>query len=283
MIKTSVSILAVASMLSLGCSRSEPEKTGHESNYHEAGEAVHWGYDLDDGPDQWGGMSDEWSLCATGRSQSPIDLGVTVAVSIDPVDVNRPTEQKVQVVNQAGVIKELDNGHTIQVNAQTGEVLSSGGKSYPLVQFHFHAPSEHTINGEHFPMEVHFVHQSNDGALAVMGVLIKEGVENPGIAPLWAHLPEGPGAEATVEIPSLLVEFMFPEVGSGLYHYEGSLTTPPCSEGVRWYVRKTHTEFSAEQIATFTSHYNHNNRPTQPLNGRTVSLDENPDVTVRQE
>jgi carbonic anhydrase len=103
---------------------------------------------------------------------------------------------------------------------------------------------------------------------------------NPGIAPLWAHLPQGPGAETTVETPAGFAGYIFPDIGGGFYHYNGSLTTPPCSEGVQWYIRKTPTRFSRDQIATFTAVYDHNNRPAQSLNERTLYIDENPTVII---
>jgi len=195
-------------------------------------------------------MDAAWSLCSSGREQSPIDITSAREIELPEVDINTPSEQEVAVLNQAGVIRELDNGHTIQ------------------------------INGEHFPMEMHFVHQGNDGGLAVVGVLLGEGAANPGIAPLWAQLPEAPGTEAMVRIPAGFAEHIFPDVGTGFYHYDGSLTTPPCSEGVKWYIRKTPTRLSKKQIAAFTAVYDHNNRPVQALNERTLYLDENPTVTI---
>ncbi len=254
------------------------EETDSES--HNDAHAAHWGYDADNGPDAWGSMSSEWALCTEGREQSPIDLTGAIMIELPAVDIHTPSEQEVEVLNQAGVINELDNAHTIQINAKTSEKLTVGDKSYALVQFHFHAPSEHTVDGERFPMEMHFVHQADDGALAVVGVLINEGAENPGITPLWAHLPKGPGAETTVEISAGFAEHLFPEAGSGFYHYDGSLTTPPCSEGVKWYVRKTPTQLSKDQIAEFTAVYDHNNRPLQVLGERALYLDENPTVTI---
>jgi carbonic anhydrase len=225
-------------------------------------------------------MKSEWAVCAEGREQSPIDLTNATEIELPVVDIHLPSEREVEVLNQSDVIHELDNGHTIQVNAKTSEKLTVGDKSYALLQFHFHAPSEHTVDGEHFPMELHFVHQADDGALAVVGVLIDEGANNPGITPLWEPLPRGPGTEATIEIPVGFAERMFPEAGSGFYHYDGSLTTPPCSEGVKWYVRKTPTQFSKDQIAEFTAVYDHNNRPVQALGSRALYLDENPTVTI---
>ena len=255
------------------------EKTGSESQDDE--HAVHWGYEADNGPNAWGSMSPAWSTCAEGLGQSPIDITSATKIDLPTVGLDMPSGQEVQVLNQAGVIRELDNGHTIQINANTGEKLTVGDKSYALVQFHFHAPSEHTVDGEYFPMEMHFVHQADDGALAVVGLLMEEGSPNPGIEPLWANLSAGAGTEAAIEVPVEFAEHVFPDVGTGFYHYDGSLTTPPCTEGVKWYLRKTRTQISKEQIAAFTAVYDHNNRPVQALNDRTLYLDENPSVVIR--
>ena len=244
------------------------------------GHDAHWGYEADNGPDDWGAMDSEWILCADGRQQSPIDLANAKEIELPSAKIHTPSGQEVEVLNQESVIGALDNGHTIQINAKTGETMTIGDKTYALVQFHFHAPSEHTVDGEHFPMEMHFVHQAKDDALAVVGVLIDEGTENPGIAPLWSQLAEAPGTETTVQIPAEFVDHIFPGDASGIYHYDGSLTTPPCSEGVKWYLRKTPTQFSKDQIAAFTAIYDHNNRPVQALNDRTLHLDENPTMTI---
>jgi carbonic anhydrase len=262
-------------LLIVACSsggKDVPQETAH---------VVHWGYESDDGPARWGSMNEDWVLCAEGSSQSPIDLTGAEESHLPPIEIVMPAGQEAEVLNQGSVADALDNGHTIQINVPHGEALIVGGKTYALVQAHFHAPSEHTLDGEHYPMEMHFVHQASDGALAVLGVLIKEGAENQGIAPLWAHLPEGPGAETTVQIPAVFAQQVLPDVGSGFYHYDGSLTTPPCSEGVKWYVRLTPTEFSESQIAAFTAEYDHNNRPVQALNERTLYKDASPSVTVR--
>lgn len=254
------------------------EKSGSES--HDDEHAVHWGYEADDGPDIWGSMNSDWALCANGLEQSPIDLANAVKTRLPVVDLDRPGEGKFEVLTQASVVDALDNGHTIQVNSKTGEKLTVDGKAYALLQFHFHAPSEHTVDGRHLPMEMHFVHQADDGALAVVGVLVEEGAPNPGVAPLWAQLAEVPGTETMVELRAEFAEPVFPDVGSGFYHYVGSLTTPPCSENVQWYVRKTFTTLSKDQIAEFTAVYNHNNRPVQALGDRALYLDENPTVTI---
>jgi carbonic anhydrase len=268
-------ICTIAALLLSSCSRTETgSKHGGDSH------VAHWGYAADNGPATWGSMNSEWALCAKGRKQSPIDLTNPAITELPAVDLDRPDDGEFDVLTQAGVIGALDNGHTIQVNSKTGEKLTVGGKAYALVQFHFHAPSEHTVDGRHFPMEMHFVHQAADGALAVVGVLVQEGAPNPGIAPLWAQLAEAPGTETAVEIRAEFAEPVFPNVGAGFYHYVGSLTTPPCSEGVQWYVRKTFTSLSKEQIAEFKAVYDHNNRPVQGLNERALYLDENPTVSI---
>lgn len=244
------------------------------------GHAAHWGYGAGNGPDDWGSMNTEWRLCAEGRWQSPIDLTHAARIDLPAGVIHTPSGEQVELLNQAGVIGALDNGHTIQVNAQTGETMTVGDKTYALVQFHFHAPSEHTVDGKYFPMEMHFVHQAEDGALAVVGVLLEEGAQNPSIELLWKQLPQTSGAETTVEIPADFADHIFPEIGYGVYHYVGSLTTPPCSEGVKWYIRSLPTQLSREQINAFTKFYDQNNRPIQPLSDRQLYLDKNPDVTI---
>jgi carbonic anhydrase len=225
-------------------------------------------------------MDPDWILCAEGLTQSPIDLANTTEINLPGVEIDMLSEQEVELLNQAGVISELDNGHTIQINAKTGETMTVGDKTYALVQFHFHAPSEHTVNGKHFPMEMHFVYQAEDGALAVVGVFIKEGVHNPGIETLWKQLGNAPGTATTVQMPAGFDDHIFSGGASAVYHYDGSLTTPPCSQGVKWYIRKTPAQISKEQIAAFKAVYDHNNRPVQALNKRTLYLDENPSLNI---
>jgi carbonic anhydrase len=270
------SLIILSALLLASCSETETASDAHGDNH-----VVHWGYESDDGPGVWGSMNPDWRRCAEGRQQSPIDLANATEIKLPGAEIHIPSAQEVEVLNQAGVINALDNGHTIQINSKTGETMTVGDKTYVLVQFHFHAPSEHTVDGEHFPMEMHFVYQAAEGALAVLGVFFEEGPENPGITPLWAQLVEAPGTQTTVQIPADFDEHVFPATTTGVYHYDGSLTTPPCSEDVKWYVRKTRTQLSKAQIAEFTAVYAHNNRPVQALNERTVYLDENPTLIIR--
>ena len=264
-------VCSIAALSLVSCSGSEDHGEGH---------GVHWGYEADNGPAAWASMDPAWSICAEGGEQSPIDLAGSAETVLPGVEIQLPSEKELEMLSQGGVIDALDNGHTIQINSKTGETMTVGDKTYALVQFHFHAPSEHTVDGAHFPMEMHAVHQAQDGALAVMGVLIEEGAENPGIAPLWEKLAEVPGSETTVRIPKDFAGQIFSGQATGIYHYRGSLTTPPCSEGVSWYVRRTPTQFSKDQIAAFTAVYDHNNRPVQALNDRTLYLDENTTVAT---
>ncbi len=273
--RISAVICAVAALSLASCSGTETA-----SDEQRDGHSVHWGYEVENGPGNWGSMNSEWALCADGLQQSPIDLASTTGIELPDVEIHTPSDQEVEVLNQEGVIDALDNGHTIQINTKSAERMTVGDVTYALVQFHFHAPSEHTVDGEHFPMEMHFVHQAEDGALAVVGVLIEEGAQNSSLAPLWQQLAEAPGTQATLRIPAEFKEHLFTGDPTGVYHYRGSLTTPPCSEEVSWYVRRTPTQLSKDQIAEFTAVYDHINRPVQPLNERTLYLDENLIVTV---
>ena len=249
---------------------------------HQEEHLLQWSYEPGTGPADWGAMNPAWRLCADGRAQSPIDLANAEPAELPPVELRLPSGRDVEVLNQEGVIDALDNGHTIQVNAKTGETMTVGDKSYALLQFHLHAPSEHTVDGRRYPMEMHFVYQAEDGALAVLGVLIEEGAENRVFAPLWKQLEEAPGTHVTVQLPSNFDDGLFAGGEStGVFYYEGSLTTPPCSEGVKWFILRTPTVLSKAQIAAFSAVYEGNNRPLQPLNDRTPYLDETPNVTTR--
>ena len=166
----------------------------------------------------------------------------------------------------------INNGHTIQVNYSEGDTLSVGEQSYELNQYHFHSPSEHTLEGNHFPMEMHMVHKASDGSLAVIGVFIEEGSHNPAFDPIWANLPGEKGVESHFESVNVDIDELLPE-SQTTYRYDGSLTTPPCSEGVKWFIATEPIALSSEQIQAFTALITGNNRPVQPLNDRTVVTD----------
>ena len=220
---------------------------------------AHWGYKGDVGPAHWGDLSEKFFMCKEGRNQSPIDLTGFVKAALAPVDMSyMPTPVKVK-----------NNGHAIQVDYAAGSSLTVDGHTYALKQFHFHSPSENTIDGKSYPLEAHLVHADADGNLAVVAVLFEEGAENPTVAKVWRHMPMEAGKSetgaGTVNAADLL------PASHDYYRFNGSLTTPPCSEGVLWIVMKGHPTVSAAQ-AEKLQHAVHgpNNRPVQPLNARVV-------------
>jgi len=222
-----------------------------------AADKNHWGYEGPEGPSHWGDLSDQYATCKTGKSQSPIDIRSSKSASLAEIKFSYK-ETGVDVVN---------NGHTIQQNYAKGSTISVGGKVYNLLQFHFHSPSEHTVDGKPYDMVAHLVHQAADGQLGVVGVLMKVGKNNAVVDSIWKNLPkagEQKTAATTLNAANLL------PANLSFYNYSGSLTTPPCSEGVNWMVLKTPVEVSAEQVATFTNIFQKSVRPVQPLHDRVI-------------
>lgn len=229
-----------------------------------AAHAVHWTYEGEEGPEHWGDLAPEYATCGTGTSQSPIDL--TNAADQDFTNISfhyQPSEVKI-----------LNNGHTVQVNYDAGSYIEVDGQRYDVLQFHYHAPSEHAVDGKLYAAELHIVHKNAAGELAVVGILFEEGAENAAFAELLAHLPaeESPETDAGFKVNA--TDFL-PEVQT-TFRYSGSLTTPPCSEGVSWFVMTSPIQLSADQIAAFEHVHEGNNRPVQPLNTRTLSEDTTP-------
>lgn len=224
-----------------------------------------WDYE-ENGPDVWGGLSEDWALCGEGMAQSPIDISDATPVSLSALTFNY----------EAAPLAIFNNGHTIEVEYHEGSSVLYNAKTYHVLQFHFHAGSEHTINGEQYPMELHIVHRdANSGNLLVIGVLLAEGEEdNAAYADIFANLPAEEGepneeTELMVNVADLL-----PENPDAFYTYEGSLTTPPCSEIVRWIVMEQPVTLSSGQLDAFYAIYPNNFRPTQPLNGRDLFVNE---------
>ncbi|PHG57630.1 carbonic anhydrase [Bacillus toyonensis] len=199
---------------------------------------------------------DRWEL-ESGDAQSPIDINTSKVISMQDAG-------EIELDYGSIVQNETDNGHTIQVD-DTGTARING-RVFNFTQFHFHAPSEHTINGKHYPIEAHFVHESQDGRLAVIGVLFQEGKENKGFQEVLDHVRRGQGNTA---VGTLDITTMIP-MNKSYYHYLGSLTTPPLSENVEWYVMKELVEVSSEQIKTFQKMYSATNRKIQPLHQRMI-------------
>jgi carbonic anhydrase len=238
----------------------------------------HWSYAEGEGPAQWAELSSEYSLCGEGLRQSPIDLLVNSGTD-DAGDEKagdrridfRYNTSPLRIVRQSSITDVLNSGHTIQINPEGESMLDLDGEHFRLVQYHFHAPSEHTLDGRRFQMELHAVHQSQSGELAVVGVFIRSGAVHPTITKLWAHIPEHEGMVDHHENVETTPGALLPATIS-LFRYSGSLTTPPCSENVRWIVIAEPIELSEKQIETFKKFYPKNNRPLQPLNGRKMDL-----------
>jgi carbonic anhydrase len=223
-----------------------------------AQEDVHWSYEGDTGPEHWGSLSPDFATCAKGVEQSPVDIPATAP--LNPADLT--------FSYQPSAVTIFNNGHTIQVNYDPGSSLSLNGVKYDLVQFHFHTASEHAIGGQHEPMEIHFVHRNAQGGLAVVGVLLKSGGENATYAPIFQNLPPQASQPASVAGATVDANQLLP-VQRTYWRYNGSLTTPPCTEGVKWLVMNTPVEVSDAQIAAFTSIFKNDERPVQLLNART--------------
>jgi carbonic anhydrase len=221
-------------------------------------EPPHWTYEGEEGPEHWGELSEDYALCSTGAEQSPIDIVEAVAEDVGEVTFDY-LPSKINLFN---------NGHTIQEDYDAGSSITIGDTVYNLVQFHFHTPSEHAINGELMPLELHFVHRSEAGNLAVVGVMLVEGEENPTIAELWSHLPTIATERRTIDAITFNAADLLPENVGHYFRYNGSLTTPPCSEGVLWTVLDEPITVSTEQIEAFHAVFELNARPVQPLNER---------------
>jgi carbonic anhydrase len=217
-----------------------------------AAEGVHWTYEE---AGKWGELSPEFGACGTGAEQSPIDLAHPIPSALGDVTVEWQTKAAV-VVN---------NGHTIQINTEAGSAAEIAGTRYDLLQFHFHHPSEHSVDGERLAMELHFVHREAGGGLAVLGVFLVPGAENATLANIWAKVPSEEG-EAELDGPIDLMPLL--PKSRAYYRYAGSLTTPPCSETVLWTVFAEPIELSEAQIAAFAALYPMNARPVQEINRR---------------
>jgi len=233
---------------------------------------VHWNYSEEEGPKHWAELSPVYAICGSGKMQSPIDL-LPDASNGTPEWKIEYTMTSLQIGHNENVKELINNGHTIQVTTQEGSSIVYAGKRYQLKQFHFHTPSEHTINGKHAPMEIHFVHQSDDDSLAVIAVLVNEGNHNNNFNELIKYLPNAPGEKKTYDSVKINIRIHVPKELLA-YHYIGSLTTPPCTEHVQWIVLKNPIALDKEQISAFSSRIGNNNRPTQAMNGRTLTMDE---------
>ena len=229
---------------------------GDKKDAHGSGEkhAAHWEYEGAMGPENWG---KEFPTCGRGKSQAPLNIKgpfEKVRFSVAP-DYKQ------------GQLKIVNNGHTIQVNVPVGSKIRIDGRAYDLLQFHFHRPSEEHIDGKPSAMVVHFVHKSLEGELAVLAVMLREGNENPGIKTLWTHAPPKEGPEVVPDGVMFNPANLLPRE-MDFFHYDGSLTTPPCTEKVKFFILKSQVNISKEQVSDFP--FKMNARPIQPPNGRPI-------------
>lgn len=242
-----MSMVLPSLLLVTACSQQTAKKTSESSSHTQESttkkEAGHFDYDA----------QEEWEQVA-GKMQSPIDIPASSSVEMTD-------KGGITLDYSAKITKAENNGHSIQLTDSGTAVIN--GRNFELTQFHFHAESEHTVDGKHYPMEAHFVNQAQDGRLAVIGVFFEKGQDNKGFQEVLDDVKNQKDSEITD------IETMFPE-NKSYYHYLGSLTTPPLSENVEWYVLKNPVEVSAEQIKDFQEFYDHNNREIQPLNDRVV-------------
>jgi carbonic anhydrase len=221
--------------------------------------AQHWGYEGEAAPAHWGKLDPKFALCGSGKNQSPIDIAGRTKAELKPLKLDY----------KAGATEILNNGHTVQVNYASGSMLQVDGHSFELKQFHFHAPSENKIDGKHYPMEGHLVHADKEGNLAVVAFMFEEGAASALLTKLWDKMPAKAGDKHNVAA-GLSITQLLPK-DAAYYRFNGSLTTPPCSEGVRWLVMKKPVTASKAQIAQFSKAVGvANNRPVQALNARAI-------------
>ncbi len=240
-------------------SEHEPAAGGAESKEHEKG---HFTYEGGSGPAKWAELDPAWETCATGKEQSPTNL--TNGRGLDLTDA--------RFDYKPSAVTAVNNGHTVQVEVADGGSMTLDGKEYALKQFHFHSPSEHTIEGKASAMELHLVHADADGKLAVVGVMLDLGAVNTGLEPVWAKLPAQKDAKAPLDAAFNAATLL--PAKHAAYRYQGSLTTPPCSEGVEWSVLEETATLSKDQAKAFTAIFAGGNaRPVQDLGQRLLITD----------
>lgn len=220
----------------------------------------HWTYEGEGGPNHWGDLDEKFSACKLGHEQSPIDIQNPEKANLDPI----------QFDYKPAPLKLIDNGHTVMVNYAGGSSITVGGHRYELKQFHFHHPSEEKINGKAFQLVIHLVHADAEGKLAVVAVLLDPGPAQATVKTIWDHLPKEKNVERDAGV-TINASDLLPS-DHGYYNFMGSLTTPPCSEQVTWFVLKTAGSVSDAEVKTFSAIYPNNARPTQPVGARVIKV-----------
>ncbi len=222
---------------------------------------IHWSYEGEGAPANWGKLKADYATCASGQRQSPI--------AIEDSDTLKGPAEAIQFRYEPSKGTVTNNGRTIEVKVYGENSLTVRGSSYQLLQFHFHHPAEERINGQGYPMVAHFVHRNEQGQQAVLAVLMEPGEANPLIHKVWTHMPLD--VNDSVRLPPDLIHVgeILPK-DQRYYQYMGSLTTPPCTEGVLWLILKQPVSISREQLRLFGQLYANNARPVQPVHGRPV-------------
>jgi len=224
-----------------------------------------WDYEGRNGPLRWGKLDPAYRTCTAGKEQSPVDIRkARLNKALQPIEFHYI----------AGPVTEENNGHTVEVHVAPGSYMVAGGVRYELIQFHFHHPSEEAVEGQLSDMDIHLVHKSADGKLAVIAVRLSEdrGFPNATLATLWEHLPTQPGTSQ--KVTSMVNPGGLLPPDRGYWTYMGSLTTPPCTEGVRWFVFEQEVSISREQLGAFAAIFRVNSRPLQDLHGRKIEANE---------
>jgi carbonic anhydrase len=246
-------------MVVAGCSSTPSDSSSAEPSSKDGMPTASWSYTGDNGPEAWGELSPDFAACSEGKRQSPIEIK-------DPTSTKRqpPTFDYTD-----GTSAVDNNGHSIEATSGPGNSMSVDGTEYSLIRMHFHAPSETVMDGTTYPVEAHFVHQSKAGDLAVFAVLFEEGRDSEG----WESFVDQMGLEDEASgIAKITWSQMLPSKTKTV-RFDGSLTTPECTEGLNWLVATTPVEVSSDQISEFRGAYDDNARPVQPVNGREVTID----------
>ncbi|MEK6759475.1 MAG: carbonic anhydrase family protein [Deltaproteobacteria bacterium] len=248
-------MVALASIVGMGMGVYGTADASEKGGHH------HWAYEGETGPSHWSHVSPEFAVCNEGKSQSPIDI-------------TAPQKENIADINfsyKPSALNLINNGHTVQANYDDGSTINVNGVDYKLLQFHFHTPSEHTVGGKSFGMELHLVHKNDKGELAVVGVLLEDGKDNQAYSAVLKDLPKKANEKKSGKA-AFNADDLLPKTRTH-YTYSGSLTTPPCTENVTWLVLKTPVQISKKQIKALEGIMKHNNRPVQPMHDRPLKED----------
>ena len=255
-----VAAVGASALAFAGCSEAGTDAPSTSTEAAATSE-VHWGYEGDGSPEHWGNLSAEFEACGTGQEQSPINL--SDAIPEDLADI--------EFAYAASAGEVLNNGHTLQYTPSNTQRVTLDGEELELAQLHMHTPAEHEVDGKQLPVEIHFVHKNTAGEITVLGILVEEGAPNELVQYLLDNAPETVDASHISQEEVNIADAL--PASQEYITYAGSLTTPPCSENVRWIVMTQPVTASAEQLQAFESLIGKNARPVQDQNGRELTLD----------